>query len=120
MIGNRLLEGVQLLGERCDLLGELFRHRLLGGELILNDLQLVDGLLLSYFKPLRRLEEFVRDVLARWGSAGRGRDQPGATKAPNHRQTNADENEGYDRWDYQASPTSARCGAVLVISLTRI
>jgi hypothetical protein len=30
MIGNRLLEGVELLGERCELLGELFRHRLLG------------------------------------------------------------------------------------------
>ena len=58
-IGNRLLEGVQLLSKRRDLLGKLFRLGLLSYELILNDLQLVDGLLLSYLKPLRRLEKLV-------------------------------------------------------------
>ena len=33
--------------------------RLLRNELILDHLQLVDGLLLSYLKPLRRLEKLV-------------------------------------------------------------
>jgi len=42
-IGNRLLEGVQLLSKRRDLLGKLFRLGLLSYELILNDLQLVDA-----------------------------------------------------------------------------
>ena len=58
-IGNRPLEGVQLLSQRRDLLGKLFRLGLLSDELVLNDLQLVDCLLLSYLKPLRRLEKLV-------------------------------------------------------------
>src|SRR5260370_14361312 len=45
-IGNRLLEGVQLLSKRRDLLGKLFSLGLLSEHLVLNDLQLIDGLLL--------------------------------------------------------------------------
>ena len=84
-IGNRLLEGVQLLSKRRDLLGKLFRLGLLGCELVLNDLQLVDGLLLSYLKPLRRLEKHVCDLLARRGGHSAGREtHPVATEAPNN------------------------------------
>jgi hypothetical protein len=54
-----LLNGVKSLGQRRDLLGKLSRLRLLGDELILHDLQLVDGLLLSYPKPLCCLQDFV-------------------------------------------------------------
>jgi hypothetical protein len=54
-----LLEGVKSLGQRRHLLGKLFGLRLLCDELILNDLQLVDGLLLSYPKPLCRLQDLV-------------------------------------------------------------
>ena len=75
-IGNRLLEGVQLFSKHRDLLGKLFSFGLLSHQLVLNDLQLVDGLLLSYLKPLRRLEELVRELLARWGGH--------ATEAPNN------------------------------------
>src|ERR1019366_5168495 len=57
--GNRLLEGVQLLGHRSDLLGQLLRLDLLSSELVLNDLQLVDGLLLGHLKSLRRFKELV-------------------------------------------------------------
>jgi hypothetical protein len=38
---------MQFLSKRRDLLGKLFSLGLLGGEPVLNDLQLVDGLLLS-------------------------------------------------------------------------
>ena len=58
-IGNRLLEGMQFLSKRRDLLGKLFSLGLLGGEPVLNDLQLVDGLLLSCLKPLRGLHKLV-------------------------------------------------------------
>ena len=75
-IGNRLLEGIEFLGKRRDLCGKLFSLGLLSDELVLNDLQLVDGLLLSYLKPLRCLEELVRDLLARWGGH--------TTEAPNN------------------------------------
>jgi hypothetical protein len=73
-IGNRLLEGIEFLGKRRDLCGKLFSLGLLSDELVLNDLQLVDGLVLSYLKPLRCLDELVCDLLARRGghSAGRG------------------------------------------------
>jgi hypothetical protein len=52
-----LLQGFKSLGQRRHLLGKLFGLRLLRDQLILNDLQLVDGLLLSYPKPLCRLQE---------------------------------------------------------------
>jgi hypothetical protein len=45
------LESIQLFSECCDLIGQLFRRRLLGNQLVLNDLQLVDRLLLSYPQP---------------------------------------------------------------------
>jgi hypothetical protein len=54
-----LLQGVKSPGQRRDLLGKLFGLSLLRDELILNDLQLVDGLLLSYPKPLCCLQDFV-------------------------------------------------------------
>ena len=57
--GDGLLQGVKSLGQRRQLLGKLFGLRLLRDELILNDLQLVDGLLLSYPKPLCRLQDLV-------------------------------------------------------------
>jgi hypothetical protein len=75
-IGNRLLEGVQLFSKHRNLLGKLFSFGLLSHQLVLNDLQLVDGLLLSYPKPLRCLEELVRELLARWGGH--------TTEAPNN------------------------------------
>ena len=58
-VGDGLLQSVKSLGQRRDLLGKLFGFRLLRDELILNDLQLVDGLLLSYPKPLCRLQDLV-------------------------------------------------------------
>ena len=58
-VGDGLLQGVKSLGQRRQLLGKLFGLRLLRDELILNDLQLVDGLLLSYPKSLCCLEDFV-------------------------------------------------------------
>ena len=58
-IGYRPLKGVQLLRKRRYLLGKPFRLVLLSDELVLNDLQLVDGLLLSYLKPLCFLEKLV-------------------------------------------------------------
>jgi hypothetical protein len=51
-IGNRLLEGVQFFSKHRDLLGKLLSFGLLRHQLVLNDLQLVDGLLLSYLKPV--------------------------------------------------------------------
>jgi hypothetical protein len=53
------LESIQLFSERCDLFGQLYRRRLLGDELVLNDLELVDGLLLRRLEPLCRFEELV-------------------------------------------------------------
>jgi hypothetical protein len=58
-VGDRLLQGVKSLGQCRDLLGKLFGLCLLRDKLISNDLQLVDGLLLSYPKPLCRLQDLV-------------------------------------------------------------
>jgi hypothetical protein len=54
-IGNRLLQGSKLLGHRGDLLGQPLCLRLLSGELVLNDLQVVDSLLLCHLETLQQI-----------------------------------------------------------------
>jgi hypothetical protein len=118
-IGNRSLKGVKLLGHSRHLLGQLLRLGLLSGQLILNDLQLVDGLLLRHLETFRRLEKLVRSLAAvRWCFDNtRGRSAHLAS-AQGPRRHAADQNEGGHHWNDQPAATT-RVGAVLFSSLAR-
>ena len=63
-----MLQGLELLRHDRDLLGQLFGLRLLSKQLVLHDLELIDGLLLSDLKTLRRFKK-ISDLLGRNGAS---------------------------------------------------